>query len=301
MHAFDVIANPLVKAALTVRGSKKLFSSVEKSQQALLTSDIKDGKDYEPPDFHIKSAVIRTDDTGCPVFTVVPYTPCGTRIIYFHGGAYTRDINPLHFVLADRLARENNATVQLMIYPKAPRHTHEDTFICAQTLYARAVREAGCGNVYLAGDSCGGAIAATLCHRLHEMNAPMPAGLILYSPLCDLRLNNALIDEMKRDDPTLGTDGLKKHIEAWIGDTDIESPNVNPAFINPECFPRTTIFTGTNEILSPDAISLAYKIQQNGGKCDLHVYTNMYHDFVLYPLKAAEKTRRRTTEFINAK
>lgn len=298
MHAFDMIANPVVSAALKIRGSKKLFASPELSGAELESIRQNENGDYEPPKFRTKNAVIRTDNAGCPVFSVIPYRPGGTRIIYLHGGAFARDLNPLHFTLADKLCSKTNAIVHLVVYPKAPAHTYEETLAILRGYYASVLAEPGVGKVFFAGDSCGGTIIPTFAAKCEEYGLPEPAGLIMYSPFCDIRLTSALIADIESSDPCLAVEGLRCYVKAWTGGTPDESPDVNPSFVDVTKLPPVALFTGTNDILSPDAINFAYKIMQAGGECELTVARNMYHCYVLYPLAAAKQAIEKTVSFI---
>ena len=292
MNIIDRLLNPIIKTTLLAKGSKKIFEDEKTAMQEVFS-----GKhEHHLPEKLINSLHI-DNSYGCPIYTVGADNNAKKCLIYLHGGAFCQDIASKQFRYIDNLYNEIKIPIYVVIYPKIPQNNFRDVERTLNKFYNDIAEKYGSENVFIAGDSSGGTIALTFA----AMQEKKPGGLILYSPLVDIRLNNALIDDIEPDDPMLSVDGLKYFINMWIDGENDETPRVNPAFIDVLSLPRTLIFTGTDDILSPDAINLGIKIIQAGGQCHLNVFENLSHTFFFISTPAGKNTINITANFIKCK
>jgi acetyl esterase/lipase len=60
-------------------------------------------------------------------------------------------------------------------------------------------------------------------------------------------------------------------------------PTANPRRARQLNLPPLTVFAGTRDILTPDALLLRDKADAVDGDLDFYIYTGMYHDWILLP------------------
>src|SRR5664279_2586765 len=111
----------LAPLALTLRGSKRMFSDPQKTLdrvEQLRTHPA----NFEPPASIARHVDItsRTVD-GWTVFDVAPRTGGNpARAVFLHGGCYVFEIDPLHWRFVAQLVRETGVTITVPIMPLAP-------------------------------------------------------------------------------------------------------------------------------------------------------------------------------------
>lgn len=223
---------------------------------------------------------------GCQVVIFNESTITERMILYLHGGAYVNEITNLHIVFCDKLAKKVNATVFAPIYPLAPNHTYEETYLIVKNLYDLILKFKK--PIIIMGDSAGGGLSASFCEYLAGNDMAQPEHLILISPWVDVSMSG---DYEKYDelDPMLGVDGLREMGEVWAGDLDSKDYKVSPLFGDMENLPRTTIFVGTHEIFYPDIVKFFNKLNDNGVDVELNIGEGMSHVYPLYPMVPESK------------
>lgn len=298
--ARDTAINRIVKGVIMGRGSKKLFASEE-----YVSSEIEKLRDNQPDDIQptakIKSVMSKSFYGRMPVYSLRKDAEIPRKqLIYLHGGAFFRQPNKAHWVLADKLSQLSGAQINVALYPKTPTSDYRPAYECITGMYKDLVAKYGAENVFFAGDSCGTTIALCLSKMFADERLPLPAHLIMYSPLCDMVCNNPEMDTIETNDPMLAVGGLGLFLKAWAGAEDIYSTKINPCRMTFENgFPPVTVFTGTNEILLPDTLEFAERLNRAGGRVRVYRCENMYHAFVLFPLSAAEFAIEKTVGIIN--
>jgi acetyl esterase/lipase len=249
-----------------------------------------------PPNWLIDRVNVRVDELhGMPVVTLSPRktTPRGS-VIYLHGGAWVNEIARQHWQLVAQIATEASTTVVVPIYPLVPHGTSEQVVAAtvAMALDARAEH----GGVCLAGDSAGGQIALSAALELFdEHRIPVPR-TILIAPALDLSMKNPEMDVVQPSDPWLAKPGTRVFIEAWRGDLDIEDPRVSPLEGDLHGLGPITIFTGTRDILNPDAHLLAEKARAAGVKVDFREGEGLVHVYPLTPTAEGKAARTAIVE-----
>ena len=139
---------------------------------------------------------------------------------------------------------------------------------------------------------------------LQDKNLPLPAGLILFSPVVDHSLPNH--DQSDSIDPILGRGWVKESLEAYLAGIDSDTPglSVNGQDRDIRGFPEMLIQVGTKEILLDDALLLESVAESQGVASTVEVYEDMWHDFQLQVnagLPSAALAMKSTAEFIKRK
>lgn len=176
------------------------------------------------------------------------------HLIYLHGGAYVLDLLPhFHWPAIARLANSLRRTMTVPIYPIAPESNYRQVFPFLLQAYRRVLATRDPSSVALIGDSADGGMAFALCHAVRDAGLPQPTDAMLLSPWMHLGLPDPGVSAVAKIDPFLNVDDLRAAAIRYAGgdplDTVLLSPSVGPL----EGLPRLTVFTGTHDLLNPDA------------------------------------------------
>jgi acetyl esterase len=198
----------------------------------------------------------------------------GTTLLYFHGGGFVVGGLDSHDDICAEMAAETGLTVISADYRLCPEHPHPAAYDDAL-----AVARATPGPIILAGDSAGGALAASLAHALRGdrrvrgvvliypgLGGPMDRGSYLthaHAPMlttADVRFYRRL--RMGRDDP--GPDPTAAVLE----DSDVSG------------LPPTAIFAAACDPLADDATLYRDRIRAAGGRAEATVEPGLVHGYL---------------------
>jgi len=246
---------------------------------------------YGPP------SKLRTDVTvavshehGWPVYTITPRrgSPTGS-VVYVHGGGWVSEIVSQHWQLAAQIAAQANTTVTVPIYPLVPFGTAGEAADVVTSLVVSGRERYGA--TCLAGDSAGGQIALSVALRLRDDHAVTLPRTVLISPALDLSWSNPLIPIVQPMDPWLGTPGGRVLAGLWKGDLDLLDPTVSPLMGDLDGLGPLTVFTGTRDVLNPDAHLLNAKATAAGVSVDFHEQPGQLHVYPLLPTREGAAAR----------
>jgi acetyl esterase/lipase len=234
-----------------------------------------------------------------PVEVVTPRAGEGSgAILYLHGGAFCLGNPGTHRSITTRLAAESGMTLWVPDYRLAPEHPYpaalDDALACYEAMLAGG---RGAGQVVLAGDSAGGALALALALRLKERGAAMPAGLLLISPVADPGLTGSTLASKRGKDPMV-RQGWLEHALRWYACPATVSAH-RPLETDLSGLPPMLVHAGEDEILLADSTRLARRAVECGVPCRLEVYEKRWHVFHLssFYLRSARVAVRRLAAF----
>jgi acetyl esterase/lipase len=241
---------------------------------------------------------VRAGNTFAQVLT--PAQADAGAILYVHGGTYCLGGPFSHRSITTRLARGSGMAVWVPDYGLAPEHPYpgplDDVQACYEGMLASGL---GGGQVVLAGDASGAALALALALRLRAAGGPMPAGLMLISPLADPSLNGPTVAANAGIDPMVRKDWVEQGL-GWYGCP----PDVlehRPLEADLSGLPPLLIQVGEQEILLSDSTRLAAHARQCGVACRLEVHQGRWHGFHLqsFYLASARAALRTLARFAN--
>lgn len=180
-------------------------------------------------------------------------------IIYLHGGAYIGGITRRHINVLYKFLKDTKMKIILPDYPLAPKHTFADVFDLLEKVCAEYEEEK---NLIFMGDSAGGALALAMAQKLGEEAKRQPKKMILISPWLDITLKNEKIPEIEKNDKVLNRTVLKFAADKYCGELEQENYLVSPINGPIDKINNIVIFTGTADILNPDAHIFKEKIEQ---------------------------------------
>lgn len=199
------------------------------------------------------------------------------HVLYLHGGAFELDLLPQHWTIIGGLADRLDADLTIPLYPLAPENDYRGTDALLDRVYGELVERAGSDCVAIAGDSAGGALALSLCQRLRDHKAKMPAALALFSPWADLTVSDPAQTELAKKDKLLSISRLRAAGKAWSGPLAPNDARVNPLFASMAGLPPTLILTGTDDVLNSDAHRLMTSARAVQANFTLSEYPRMFH------------------------
>nr|WP_240895828.1 alpha/beta hydrolase fold domain-containing protein [Kineococcus siccus] len=246
---------------------------------------------YGPPRGLRRDVTVSVEDVdGWPVYRLAPRAG-GARggVVYAHGGGWVNEISRQHWQLTARIAAQVRTTVTVPIYPLVPVGTAEEVVAGVAALVTAS--EARHGATSLAGDSAGGQIALSTALLLREEQRVRVPRTVLIAPALDLSLANPAIDAVEPTDPWLGRAGTHVYVEHWRGDLPVHDPRVSPLAGDLAGLGPLTVFSGTRDVLNPDARLLVARARAAGVEVDDHWGDGLVHVYPLLPTPEGRAAR----------
>ncbi|WP_082982837.1 alpha/beta hydrolase fold domain-containing protein [Mycobacterium sp. 1423905.2] len=242
-----------------------------------------------------KVEVTRADLNGRPVYHVTPLLADGEtltgHLLYLHGGAYVLDLLPhFHWPAIAKIALTMRRTMTVPIYPIAPEHTYREVFPFLLQVYRRILTDQEPNSVAFMGDSAGGGMAFALCHAVRDARLPQPTDAVLLSPWLHLALPDPEVAAVAKIDPFLNVDDLRAAGIRYAGGDPLDNALLSPSVGSLAGLPRLTIFTGTHDVLNPDARAFRDRAAAEGIQIGWHEVDGGLHTWMLLPGKKAAAT-----------
>ena len=229
------------------------------------------------------------------------YVPRGVEpegvVLYLHGGGYIGTSPTMYAFFTARLCAHTRCAYFVADYRLAPEFPFPAGAIDASNVL-RAAIEVGvpADRLLVAGDSGGGGLATTVViSALAGEDVVVPAGVILFSPEVDLRL----------DEPSVTTNA-EHDILPWnipttpyLRGTDPGSGYVSVIDADVTGFPPTCISWGDDEMFRDPIKRFAEELRDAGVSVDAHEALGMFHVFpILMPwADESQAVYHRVTEF----
>ena len=238
---------------------------------------------------------------GRKVWTISPkYNKSDVTILFFHGGAYVFNISRLHWSLIGQLTEKTNATIVVPDYPLAPGATYRETYDFIGDLYSRLTAGSSRKKIVFMGDSAGGGLALGYAQQLIIEGRNQPDQLILFSPWLDVTMTNPEIKTIEKEDKILSVEGLRDAARKYAGNTDLKDYRISPVY---GCFKglcKISVFTGTKDVLYPDAQKCRQLMQDQPSSFNWFEYPGMFHDWaIITGLKESRDVIDKVSRLVN--
>ncbi|WP_082969514.1 alpha/beta hydrolase fold domain-containing protein [Mycobacterium kyorinense] len=232
--------------------------------------------------------VERVDLAGRPVYEVSPrlvdQDALSGHLLYLHGGAYVLDLLPhFHWPAIAKLANTLRRTVTVPIYPIAPEHTYREVFPFLLQTYRRLLDSREPNSIAFMGDSAGGGMAFALCHAVRDAGLAQPSDAVLLSPWMHVALPDPGVTAVAKIDPLLNLDDLRAAGIRYAGGDPLDTPLVSPSVGPLTGLPRLTVFTGTHDVLNPDARAFHERATAHGLDIGWYERPGAMHVWMLLP------------------
>lgn len=292
-----------IEATLHLLRRKKLYDEKSEADFAAQLNDAAEEqkRPLEAPSRCFGCPVRSTQQNGMQVLTVneKPDDPDQPVLLYFHGGGFLYPPGRLQLRMIGVLAARTGAVAVLPLYPRLPEHTGETALAALSDFYADSPYFSPQRRVCFVGDSAGGGLALSFAMRLRDEGRPLPARMLLLSPWLDLSASSPEIPRLAKKDPVLAHWGLRRLGSLWAGGPDrVTDPRFSPLFGDLAGLPEIAVFTGTHEILYPEARALCEKLAAVGGRFTLFTYAGMNHVFTCYITPEGMLSRAQAARFL---
>lgn len=226
----------------------------------------------------------------------------GTHIVYFHGGGYVMEADPVYhrnWIL--KLYKEAGLRITYVDYPLHPEFPFHEILDVSYRAYQHLTDTYPNDSFILMGDSAGGGLALSLaCWIRDHQFEPQPSKMVLYSPWVDLNMVKPGVDELAKKDKITDPATLQGLGEEIRAATDLDNAYLSPLHGDLAKLGDMALFYGTKEVFSIDLRDLARKYQSVGNNCRIFEYRNMQHIWHLMSfLPESKKAFRETLDFIN--
>lgn len=156
------------------------------------------------------------------------------------------------------------------------------------------------GQVVIMGESGGGTVAAAVTLALRDAGEPLPAALVLTSPLLDLALTAPSIDGNEPTDPFVKREALEMMMEAVLQGQD--GAAVSPLNADLSGLPPTLVQVGTAEAVLDDSRRFAERAKAAGVEVTIEEWPDMIHLWHGFPeLPQAQQATAKIVDFIGAR
>ncbi len=255
---------------------------------------------YELPIFlKIRNDIDEIESAGMELFYMNVESQSDKLIIYLHGGAYVQEMLVPHWLMLDQLTSHVDATVIIPDYPLAPFSSFKDAYRKLTAFYKKCLKYYPDKKIILMGDSAGGGLALGLNMYFAAKGLKTPDKLILLSPWVELLLEDPILKEYEKGDPTLHISELQMDALYWANGTDLKDYRLSPMYGDVTCLKDVTIFTGSKEMFFPDILKFAQLLKEHNVPHRLFIGEDLYHVYPAYPIPEARKAIKQICEIIN--
>ncbi len=221
-------------------------------------------------------------------------------IVHFHGGGYCVGSAQMARAWAAGMSRQTGSRVILPQYRLAPEHPHPAALADARAVLEALHGDVTPGSVVLSGDSAGAGLALSLMMTMRDAGRDLPAGCVLLSPWLDLGRDWRADRKLVSKDVLLSPRWLEACAAAYADSSERAAPEVSPLLGSHAGLPPLLIQAGTDELLLPDAESLAASASEAGVDVTYSKWPRMWHDFELQvgQLAAADSALTQAAWFV---
>lgn len=211
--------------------------------------------------------------------------PSAALILYVHAGAFCSGsprINAGAVLPACHLTGADGIGVGYTLAPDAVYPTQLDQI---ERVYLSCLEGRRASSIVLMGDSAGGALALSSLYRWRAKGIPLPAGVVLMSPVVDASPRSDTYATLKGHDPVFGArgaEGLTTVFALYAPNADLKDPNVSPIEGDLAGLPPMLIHVGSREVFLGDSARLAEKARRAGVNATLRVFDGLFHLFHLH-------------------
>lgn len=235
---------------------------------------------------------------GCCVAERVQAADVSTQraILYLHGGAFLTCGLNTHRSLVTRLSRAADASVLNIDYRMLPAHRIADAIEDGLSGLRWLLRHGyDPEQIVIAGDSAGGYLAFMTALTSAQLNLVKPAGIVTVSPFTDASPTAKLQHPNARRCAMFPCEALLAFTRYLL-----RARAASPIDADLSLLPPVAIHASTDELLLPDAETMAQRLDAAGVRCDLHLWEGQVHDFPLAAdvLPEARRAIRYIGEFV---
>ena len=282
-HQFDIQSQALISLQPSIDLPSIPDNEIERIRNLIIKNRVQHNLSSSPKSFVNKvDHFLGKDNTLCREY--IPSKISSSKaILFFHGGGYVLNSVDTHDGYVSYMTDKLQTKTYSLEYKLAPEYEYPIALNDAIEAYYWLIKKGyKPENISLCGDSAGAHLAASLVHRLIEVDKEnIPNSQFLIYPMCDPDCNSESYDFL--------SEGylLTKKTMVWFWDKLGNNKNNknDPAFnllkLNSDIkLPNTIIITAGFDPLCDDGEKYAYLLHKRGDNVKQLHYPNMFHGFV---------------------
>ncbi|WP_339757661.1 alpha/beta hydrolase [uncultured Hoeflea sp.] len=222
-------------------------------------------------------------------------------ILYVAGGGFIMPPSRKQKSMVQRFAEAVNCEVVLMQHRLAPEHPFPAAPMDLAARYMMLLDE-GCRpeNIFLAADTAGASIVLGALQMLQVEQRRLPAGIVLFSPWCDLSLSGwSYITRSVSSQSPFRMETAAFCARLYLQDEPVTSPLASPVFADQSGWPPILIHTSENDLHFDDAIRMAENGQKQGCDVRINYWDSPRHHLERLSSEAAAQSFGEVNSFIN--
>jgi monoterpene epsilon-lactone hydrolase len=154
--------------------------------------------------------------------------------------------------------------------------------------------------VFLAADTAGASIILGALQLLVEDGVDLPAGIVLFSPWCDLSLSGwSYITRSMSSQSPFRMETAAFCARLYLQDEPVTSPLASPVFADQTGWPPILIHTSENDLHFDDAIRMAENGQRHGCDVRINYWDSPRHHLERLSSEAAAQSFAEVNAFIH--
>lgn len=229
-----------------------------------------------------------TTDGFISATIIPPKLKSDKHIIYYHGGHYVNEADPLMFIFAVNLAKKSGLKVTMPDYPMAPESTYKETHKWAAKNLEQLINHYG-GETYLMGDSAGGGLVLAMAQNLKKLGKPKRyEKLLLLCPWLDLMMEDLTEEDDKRDF-VLQRKTMTLAKEWYSGGDDCRQFLLSPLYGDLTDIGDITVWVGTEELNAKGGAELEKRAKEQNVSLTIYREEGQHHDYFLMPVPEQAK------------
>lgn len=215
-----------------------------------------------------------------PVYAVTPEgVDPGDHRVYLdiHGGSWTLCGGEICRAVAIATAPAIGAPLWAVDYRMPPDHPYPTPLDDCLAVYRTLLDDHRPEDIVVGGTSAGGNLAAALMLRVRDEGLPLPAALVLSTPVTDMtEAGDTWQTNMGID--TVLIDSLQPAVRLYADGRDLRDPYLSPLFGDfTKGFPPTILLSGTRDCLLSDTVRLHRALRAAAVPAELHVFEAAGH------------------------
>ncbi|HEY4453102.1 MAG TPA: alpha/beta hydrolase fold domain-containing protein [Pseudonocardiaceae bacterium] len=208
--------------------------------------------------------------------------PANGILLWIHGGSFVTGGPRLEQLLAAGYANTARIPACLPRYRRPPEHpfpaASDDVLAAYRDLLDQGY---SADTIRIGGLSAGGALTVGLLTDLRHTGLPLPAAVLLGSPVLQLSTELAHARDARHPDPFCAPDYIERTNRVFAGATPLSDPRLDHLNADTTGWPPVLIQVGGTECLLDEAQALGARIRAQGGRCEVQVWPGQVHAFTI--------------------
>ena len=237
-----------------------------------------------PLEFSLAAGITMSDNDAPPgVWIGNPAHATRYRGVYFHGGGYVAGSIRMYAGLVSRLAEATRSWIFLPDTPLAPEQqfpaAHDSAIAACRYAGSEALKAAGpAATLFLAGDSCGAALAIATAMRLRDEPKAIPLSAIVgLSPTLDMSATADSYDRCRQTDKIVSQELTKQCIAMYAPNADPRDPMLSPVYGRLSGLPPMLLQASEDEAVFDDSTQAASRARQEGAHIEVQTWPGLPH------------------------